>query len=74
MVKFALDARKVIVIMINAFWRGEIFLLHIDGGIADAIAFGPLLVTLDAGEGAGQDGAAGTAVVVWFDVAVGYYC
>ena len=47
--------------------------------ISDAVTLGPLLVAFDAGQGAGEGGATGTAVFVGVDVAlkrwvVSMYC
>ena len=55
--------------MVDAFGSGEIFLLDVDSGIADPIALGPFLVTLDAGKGASEDGAAWAAIFMRSDVA-----
>ncbi len=74
MVKFALNAREIVVIVVDTLRRSKILMFDICGGIADAVAFGPLLMTLDAGERAGQGGAAGTAVVVWFDMTIENCC
>lgn len=55
--------------MVDTLGSGKVLLPHIFGRIADAIAFGPLLVALDAGKRAGQGEAAGTAIFVRSDVA-----
>lgn len=70
MVKFAFNACKIVVIVVDTLWRGKVLLLDVNCGITDAITFGPLLMTFDAREGAGQGGAARAAVIVWFDMAV----
>lgn len=66
MIEFPLDAREVVVVVVNTLRGGEIFSFDVDCGVSDTVAFGPLLVAFNAGEGAGSRRAAGTAVYVWF--------
>ena len=45
-VKFSLNACKVIVVMVNSLRRCKIFLLDINRGIADTVALCPLFMAL----------------------------
>lgn len=52
MIKFTLDACKIIIVMVNSFWSCEVFLFDIDCGVSEAVALCPLLMALYARKGA----------------------
>lgn len=59
--------------MIDAFRGSEVATFDVDSWVSNARAGGPLLVALEAGEGAGSCGTAWAAVLVGFDMAEGCY-
>ena len=69
MIKFALDACKIIVVMVNSLGRGEVRPLHILCRVSEAATLRPLLVAFDTGKRAGEGEASGTAVFVGVDMA-----
>lgn len=68
-IQLTLDAREVIVVVIDSFWRGKVTPLDIYRRITDAVALRPLLVTLGAGKRAGADKTARAAIFVRMNVA-----
>jgi len=70
-VKLALNACKIVVIVVDAVWSSKIRAFNIKRRVADAVALGPLLVTFNAGERAGASRTAGASVFMGSDVACG---
>jgi len=70
-VKLALNASKIVVIVVDAVWSSKIRAFDVKRRIANAVALRPLLVTFNAGERAGASRTAGAAVFMGSDVACG---
>lgn len=70
-VKLALNACKIVVIVVDAVWSSKIRAFDVKRRVADAVALRPLLVTFNAREGACASRTAGAAVFMGSDVACG---
>lgn len=69
MIKFTLDACKIVVVMVDSLGRGQLRPFHILCGVSDAVTLRPLLVAFGAGKRAGEGETLGTAVFVGVDMA-----
>lgn len=68
-INLAFDTRQIVVVMVEAFRGGQVAAFYVCGRIPDAVAGGPLLMALEAREGAGPGGTSWAAVLVGFGVA-----